>query len=86
MEVELFVAVLGASNLTYAEATETQQLMDWVSSNVRALTYFGGVPRALVPDQLKSGVTGGRIRAGDPEDLCRFRGALRNGGLPCSAS
>ena len=56
VEVELFVAVLGASNLTYAEATETQQLVDWVSSNVRALTYFGGVPRALVPDQLKSAV------------------------------
>jgi len=56
IDVELFVAVLGASNLTFAEATETQQVMDWVSSNVRALSYFGGVPRALVPDQLKSGV------------------------------
>lgn len=56
-EVELFVAVLGASNLTYAEATRTQGVPDWVASNVRALEFFGGVPRAIVPDQLKSGVT-----------------------------
>jgi len=56
IEVELFVAVLGASNLTFVDATETQQVMDWVGSNVRALKYFGGVPRALIPDQLKSAV------------------------------
>jgi transposase len=56
-EVELFVAVLGASNLTYPEATRTQQVGDWIGSHVRALEYFGGAPRAIVPDQLKSGVT-----------------------------
>jgi transposase len=56
-EVELFVAVLGASNLTYAEATLTQRGPDWIASHVRAFEYFGGVPAALVPDQLKSGVT-----------------------------
>lgn len=55
-EVELFVAVLGASNYTYAEATATQQIADWIGSHVRALTYFEGVTAALVPDQLKSGV------------------------------
>jgi transposase len=55
--VELFVAVLGASNLTYAEATRTQSVSDWVSSHVRAFEYLGGVTRAVVPDQLKSGVT-----------------------------
>jgi transposase len=55
--VELFVAVLGASNLTYAEATRTQRVTDWTASHVRALEYFGGVPGAVVPDQLKSGVT-----------------------------
>jgi transposase len=54
---ELFVAVLGASNLTYAEATRTQRVADWTASHVRALEYFGGVPGAVVPDQLKSGVT-----------------------------
>jgi transposase len=57
IEVELFVATLGASNLTYAEATLTQRGPDWIASHVRALEYFGGVPAALVPDQLKSGVT-----------------------------
>lgn len=57
VEVELFVAVLGASNYTYAEATRTQQLPDWIASNVRALAFFDGVPAAIVPDQLKSAVT-----------------------------
>jgi transposase len=56
-EVELFVAALGASNLTYAEASYTQRGPDWIASHVRTLEYFGGVPAALVPDQLKSGVT-----------------------------
>lgn len=55
-EVELFVAVLGASNLTYVEATRTQQSADFIASHVRALEYFGGVAAAIVPDQLKSGV------------------------------
>jgi len=55
-EVELFVAVLGASNYTFAEATHTQQVGDFVASVSRALTFFGGVPRAIVPDQLKSAV------------------------------
>jgi transposase len=58
IEVELFVAVLGASNYTYAEATRTQQVPDWIASHQRAFTYFEGVPGAVVPDQLKSGVTG----------------------------
>lgn len=55
-EVELFVAVLGASSYTYAEATATQQIADWTASHVRAFNYFGGVSSALVSDQLKSGV------------------------------
>ena len=55
-QVELFVAVLGASNYTYAEATRTQQVPDFVASLARALTFFGGVPCAIVPDQLKSAV------------------------------
>jgi transposase len=57
IEVELFVAVLGASNYTYAEVTRSQTVPDWVMSHVRALEYFHGVPAAIVPDQLKSGVT-----------------------------
>ena len=54
--VELFVAVLGASNYTYAEATRTQRGADFIASHLRALQYFGGAPAVLVPDQLKSGV------------------------------
>jgi transposase len=57
VEVELFVAVLGASNYTYAEATHTQRGPDWIASHVRAVEFFGGAAAAVVPDQLKSGVT-----------------------------
>jgi transposase len=56
IDVELFVAVLGASNYTYAEATATQRSPDWIASHVRTLEYIGGAPVALVCDQLKSGV------------------------------
>jgi transposase len=56
-EVELFVAVLGASSYTFAEATESQRSADFIASHVRAFAYFGGVAELLVPDQLKSGVT-----------------------------
>jgi transposase len=57
-EVELYVVVLGASNYTYAEATRTQQLGDFVGSTVRAFEHFGAVPQVLVPDQLRSAVSG----------------------------
>lgn len=58
IEVELFVMVLGASNYTYAEATRTQRIGDFVASNVRAFDYFGCVPEIVVPDQLRSAVSG----------------------------
>ena len=57
IECELFVAVLGASNFTFAEATRSQRGIDFIGSHVRALAFIGGVPEAIVPDQLKSGVT-----------------------------
>jgi transposase len=57
IEVELFVAVLGGSSYTYAEATHTQKVADFIGSHVRAFEFFGGVPRASVPDNLRSGVT-----------------------------
>ena len=56
IEVELFVSVLGASNYVYAEATPTQSGPHWIGAHVRALAFLEGVPGALVPDQLKSGV------------------------------
>jgi len=55
-ETQIFVAVLGASNHTYAEATYTQTLPDWIGSHVRAFKYLGSVPEIVVPDNLKSGV------------------------------
>jgi len=56
-EAQLFVAALGASNYTFAEATWTQTLPDWIGSHCRALAWFGGAPGQIVSDNLKSGVT-----------------------------
>src|SRR5215813_1707358 len=56
-QAQVFVAVLGASSYTYAEATWTQTLPDWIGAHVRALAFLGGVPRQIVPDNLKAGVT-----------------------------
>lgn len=54
---QVFVAVLGASNYTYAEATLSQKLEDWVMSHVRCFEFLGGVPDLLIPDNLKSATT-----------------------------
>ena len=56
-QAQVFVAVLGASNYTYAEATLTQGLEDWIASQQRAFRFFGGVTATIVPDNLKAGVT-----------------------------
>lgn len=53
---QLFVAVWGASTFTYAEASFSQTLPDWLGAHTRAFSYFGAVPRLLVPDNLKSGI------------------------------
>jgi transposase len=53
-EAYIFVAVLGASSYTYAEATWTRDLWDWCGSHVRAFEYFQGVSRLIVPDNWKS--------------------------------
>jgi transposase len=55
-QAEIFVAVLGASNYTYAEAHRSQSLPNWIGAHVRALAFLGGVPEVLVPDNLKAGV------------------------------
>ncbi len=54
---QIFVAVLGASNYTFCEATWSQKLPDWINSHVRAFNFIGGVPTMVVPDNLKSAVT-----------------------------
>ncbi len=56
-EAQVFIAVLGASNYTYTEATWTQGLPDWIGSHQRAFAFLDGVPELVVPDNLLSGVT-----------------------------
>jgi transposase len=57
MPTELFVGCLGASSYTFAEATLTQRLPDWLSSHVRMYEFFEGVTEITVPDNLRSGVS-----------------------------
>jgi transposase len=57
VNAQIFVACLGASNYTYAEATPSQELSQWIGAHQRALAFLGGVPQCIVPDNLKSGVT-----------------------------
>jgi transposase len=54
---QVFVAVLGASNYIFAEATRSQKLIDWTGSHVRAFEFFGGVTELIIPDNLRSGVS-----------------------------
>jgi transposase len=56
-QAQIFVAVLGASNYTYAEATWTQQLPDWIGAHVRAFEFLGGTSEVVVPDNLRSAVS-----------------------------
>jgi len=71
LTAELFVAVLGASSLTYAEATWTQSLSDWIGAHKRAFSYFGGVTAMIVSDNLKSGIT--KACFYEPKSIVRIR-------------
>jgi transposase len=79
-EAEIFVAVLGASNYTYAEAVASQSLPSWIGSHTRAFEYYGGVPALVIPDNLKSGVT--RACRYEPElnptyqEMCQYYGTV----------
>ncbi|MDZ4151101.1 MAG: hypothetical protein U1E01_08455, partial [Methylicorpusculum sp.] len=53
---QIFVAVLGASNYTYAEATWSQSLPDWIGSHQRCFTFLGGVPELVVPDYVPGNI------------------------------
>jgi transposase len=64
-QAEIFVAVLGASSYTYAEACPSQELPHWIAAHVHAFEYFGGSTAILVPDNLKSGIT--RAHRYEPE-------------------
>ena len=56
-EAEIFVAVLGASNLTFVRAVKDQSSASWLDCHVRCLEFLGGVPKTIVPDNLRSGVS-----------------------------
>lgn len=56
-QAQLFVAVLGASNYTYAEAVASQALPDWIAAHVHMFAFYGAAPRILVPDNLRAAVT-----------------------------
>lgn len=56
-QAQIFVAVLGASNYTFACASWTQNQADWLTAHVKAFEFLGGVPEVVVPDNLKSGVS-----------------------------
>ncbi|MCP3997795.1 MAG: transposase, partial [bacterium] len=77
-EDEIFVAVLGASNYTYAEATRSQKLPDWIGSHVRTFEFLGGVAELLILDYVASHIIGVML----PPPLCggRLIDARRLGG------
>ena len=56
-QAQLFIAVLGASNYTFVEASHSQELQCWINSHIHAFEYFDGVTEIIVPDNLKSGVS-----------------------------
>jgi transposase len=56
-QASIFVAVLGASNYTYAEATVSQELENWIGSHIRAFEFFHGVPKLVIPDNTRTGVS-----------------------------
>ncbi len=72
-EAAIFVAVLGASNYTYAEASLTQGLADWIGAHMRAFEFLGGVPEIVTPDNLKSGVT----RPAKPRDKAKVEAGVQ---------
>lgn len=79
-EAEIFVAVLGASNYTYAEAVESQNLPAWIGAHTRAFEYYGGVAALVIPDNLRSGVT--KACRYEPElnptyqEMCQYYGTV----------
>jgi hypothetical protein len=84
-DAELFVGVLGASSYTYAEATFTQTLADWIGSHVRMFRFFGGVPRLVVPERpVRSRVHGAPAAASstahaDSRGPCKSRACSTGG-------
>ena len=78
-QAQVFVAVLGASSYTYAEATWTQGLADWVGSHVRAFEFFGGCPELVVPDNLRAAVS--RAHRYEPDTNPTYHDLARHYGV-----
>ena len=78
-QAEVFAGALGASSYTYAEATWTQALPDWLGSHVRMLEFFGCSPRISVSDNLKSGVT--RPHRYEPQINASYQALLDHYGI-----
>ena len=78
-EAQVFVAVLGASSYTFAEATWTQSLPDWTASHVRAFEFFGGCPELVIPDNLRSAVS--RAHRYEPDTNPTYHDLARHYGV-----
>ncbi len=78
-QAEIFVATMGCSDYTFVEATRSQSLPDWTGSHVRAFEFFGGVPRVVVPDNLKAGVTSPHLY--DPDVNATYMDLARHYGV-----
>ena len=82
-EVEVFVAILGCSQLTFVMAVETQRKEDFIWGCEKALHFYGGVPQAIVPDNLKSAVTkASKYKAQLNENFAAFAEHYNTFGFP----
>lgn len=79
-EAQIFVAVLGSSGMIYAEATQSQKIPDWLGSHQRAFSSWGGTPRTIVCDNLKSAVTRASYK-GEPELQQQYAELARHYGI-----
>ena len=76
---QIFIAVLGASGYSFAEATWSQQIPDWIGSHIRAFEFIGGLPELIIPDNLKSGVT--KAHRYDPDLSPTYHDMARHYGI-----
>ncbi|WP_027127034.1 IS21 family transposase [Gelidibacter mesophilus] len=85
-DLEVFVCVLGSSQYTYVEACESQKKEDFMACVENALWFYGGVPEALVPDNLRAAVTtGSRYEPKVNEDFADFAAYYKTAVLPTRA-
>jgi transposase len=83
-QAQIFVAVLGCSSYTYAEATWTQSLSNWFGAHVRALEWFSGSPAAFVPDNLKAAYIAGIVTTRSEPSVRRVCGVLQRSHPTCA--